>query len=147
MLVRTPTRIPDAIGDIGSLTTVAKKPSANLDEKAPRSAVRLSGNASGSIRSTSMMPMTRPRIAPNVKRPTSDPPALSVSAHRLRSCEFVRRARPRCELPVDLCWSGEPDFHVPAIRGRLLAFLDSAATDVACGFQREDQRGGSGGGA
>src|SRR4030095_16429965 len=140
MLVRTPTRIPDAIGDIGSFTTVANKPSANLDEKAPRSAARLSGNASGSIRSTSRMPMARPRITPNVKRPTSDPPALSVSAYRLWSCEFVRSAQPRRELPVDLCWSGEPDFHVPAIRGRLLAFLDPRATDIALLLQREDQR-------
>src|SRR4029453_2982650 len=124
MLVRTPTRTPDATGDTGSLTTEAKKPSANLDEKAPRSAARLSGNASGSIRSTSMMPITRPRVTPNVKRPTSDPPRLFVSAHRLWSCGFVRSGQPRGELPVDLCWSGEPDFHVPAIRGRLLAFLD-----------------------
>jgi hypothetical protein len=53
--------------------------------------------------------------------------------------KFVRSAQPRHELPVDLCWSGEPDFHVPAIRGRRLAFLDPRATDVACGFQREDK--------
>src|SRR4030095_11685560 len=138
MLVRTPTRIPDAIGDSGSLTTVAKKPSANLDEKAPRSAARLSANASGSIRSTSMMPMARPRMTPNVNRPTGYPPALSVSAGRLWSCEFVRSAQPRGELPVHLRWSGEPDFHVPAIRGRLLAFLDSRATDVACRLARDD---------
>ena len=51
---------------------------------------------------------------------------------RLWSCEFVRSAQPGGELPVHLCWSGEPDFHVPAIRGRLLAFLDSRAPDVAC---------------
>src|SRR4029450_8533679 len=133
------------MGDVRSLTTERKKPSETLDEKAPRSAARLSGNASGSIRSTSMMPMARPRMTPNVKRPTSDPPALSVSAHRLWSCEFVRSAQPRGELPVHLCWSGEPDFHVPAIRGRLLAFLDSRSTDVACGFQRGGQGGRSGG--
>ena len=72
--------------------------------------------------------------------PRERPSRLSVSAHRLWSCEFIRSAQPRHELPVDLCWSGEPDFHVPAIRGRLLAFLDPRATDVACGFQREDQR-------
>ena len=64
--------------------------------------------------------------------PPEHPPALPVSTHRLWPCELVRRAQPRGELPVHLCWSGEPDFHVPVIRRRLLAFLDSPATDVAC---------------
>ena len=62
------------------------------------------------------------------------------SRDRLWSCEFVRSMQPCGELSVHLCWSSEAHFQVPAVRGCLLAFLDSRAADVRRRFQSEDQR-------
>jgi hypothetical protein len=68
MLVSNPTRIPATIGDSRKLIVAAKKPSEKREENAARSAVRLSGNERGNIKSTSAMPIERPRIIPSVTR-------------------------------------------------------------------------------
>ena len=59
-------------------------------------------------------------------------PSIFRSSASIWTREFVRSTQPYDELSVHFCGSSEPDFHVPAIRGCLLTFLDSWAPDVAC---------------
>ena len=54
--------------------------------------------------------------------------------------EVVRRAKPVCELTVDVSRFFEADFDVPAVRRRLFAFVNSGAANIRCGLQREDER-------
>ena len=75
---------------------------------------------------------------PTMGRPSASKRPATTAASP--TSEVVRRAKPVCELTVDVSRFFEADLDVPAVRRRLFAFVNTGAANVRCGLQREYER-------